>query len=241
MGQSIIPQENNPKLLGVVFDPTFTFSAHASAIARKASRRLNVLRAVADSRFGHDKECLTATFKGLVRPFFDYAAPIVYPNYSPTSFHRLQLVQNKALRLITGSHLAASQDHLHEETLILPVDEHLRLLAAQHLAKTLQPSHPSHELVASAPPTNLRNKKRTLRSSCWGTVEPFLTNGVVPPGELTTALKSVHTKVVEEATSKLGANRVLQTRPPQSIPPRNLFHVKVGQSSLSCARVTAAA
>ena len=34
-----IPQENNPKLLGVVLDPTFTFSAHAAAIARKASTR----------------------------------------------------------------------------------------------------------------------------------------------------------------------------------------------------------
>ena len=32
--------------------------------------RLNVLRAVADTTFGHNKECSTATFKGLVHPFF---------------------------------------------------------------------------------------------------------------------------------------------------------------------------
>ena len=199
MGQEIIPQENNPKLLGVVFDPTFTFCAHASAIARKACRRLGVLRAVADSRFGHDKECL-------VRPFFDYAAPIVSPNYSPTSFHKLQLVQNKALRLITGAHAAAAQDHLHEEMLILPVKDHIRLLAAQHLVKTLQPSHPSHELVTSTPAARQRRKKETLRSSCWSVVEPFLSNGTVPPGELSMALKSVHTKVVEEAVADLGEN-----------------------------------
>ena len=102
VANEIIPQDNHPKLLGVTFDPTFSFNVHASTTARKASRRLNVLLAIADTSFGHDKECLAATFKGIIRPFFDYAAPIVYPNYAPTSIRRLQLIQNKALRLVTG-------------------------------------------------------------------------------------------------------------------------------------------
>ena len=59
----VIPQENNPKLLGVTLDPTFIFSAHASAIARKAGSRLGVLRALSDTSFGHDKECLSLTYK----------------------------------------------------------------------------------------------------------------------------------------------------------------------------------
>ena len=197
-----------------IFDPFYTFCAHAAATARKASRRLNVLRAVADTTFGHDKECLTATFKGLIRPFFDYAAPIVFPNYSPTSIKRLQLVQNKALRLITGSHLAASVDHLHDETQILPVEQHLRLLASQHLAKTLHPSHPSHGLVSTPAPSATRRMKETLRTKCWSTVEPFLSNGALPPGELGNVIAGVHTRVVEEAMAAMENNRVLQTRPP---------------------------
>ena len=78
----VVPRENNPKLLGVTLDPTFTFSAHDATVARKSSARLNVLRALSDTSFGHDKKCLTATFKSLVRPLLDYAAPIVYPIYS---------------------------------------------------------------------------------------------------------------------------------------------------------------
>ena len=202
-GSELNPSGQQPEAPGVVFKPTFTFSTHVAAIARKANRRLNVICAVADSRFGQDKERLTATFKGLLRPFFDYAAPIVYPNYCPTSSHRLQMVQNKALRLITGSHAAAARDHLHEETLILLVEQHLRLLAARHLVKSLQPTHPSHEQVASAPERGQCQKKGMLRSSCWGTVERFLTNGVVPLGELSTVLKSVHTMVVEETVSNI--------------------------------------
>ena len=67
----IIPQDNHPKLLGVTYNPMLCFSSHAMASVRKASSRLNVLRALA--------ECLMATFKAIIRPFFDFAAPIVFP------------------------------------------------------------------------------------------------------------------------------------------------------------------
>ena len=132
----MIPQDSNPKLLGVTIDPFITFCNRAVITARKASKRLNVLRAVADMSFGHDKECLTMTFKALIRPF-NYAAPIVFPNYSPTSSRHLQLLQNKWLHLITGCHNTASHDHLHDKTQVLPVAHYLRLLSAQYLARAL--------------------------------------------------------------------------------------------------------
>ena len=39
----VVPTVKNPRLLGVVFDPTFSFSAHATSVARKASSQLNIL------------------------------------------------------------------------------------------------------------------------------------------------------------------------------------------------------
>ena len=95
----VIPQENKPKLLGVTYDPSLCFSAHAMAMVRKAGPRIYVIRALADSSFGHDKECLTVTFKALLRPFANYTAPVVFPLYSQSSL-RLQLVQNRALCLV---------------------------------------------------------------------------------------------------------------------------------------------
>ena len=223
VGDAVIPQANNPKLLGVTFDPFFTFCAHAEITARKASRRLNVIRALADTNFGHDKECLVATFKGIIRPFFDYAAPLVYPVYSPASFRRLQLVQNKALRLVMGAHAAASQTHIHDETQTLPVQQHLRLLASQHLAKALQPSNPSHSWVSRPAPASRRNRIGTLRSSCWETVAPFTTNDAVPPGELKEVLRKIHTKVVSESLVNAETNRVLGARPPPVSPSESLL------------------
>ena len=77
---NVIPQANNPKLVGVIFDPTFTFSAHASAIAWKAGSRLGVLRALSNTVFGHDKECLELTFKALIRPFLSTLSILSHPS-----------------------------------------------------------------------------------------------------------------------------------------------------------------
>ena len=113
---------------------------------------------------------------------------------------------------MVGCHAAAAQDHLHGETQILPVDDHLRLLSAQHLAKPLQPSHPSFGIVTADPPH--QRMKETLRLRCWSTVAPSLQGDVVPPGELKQTLKQINANVVSDAMERLGNNRVLQARPP---------------------------
>ena len=209
----VIPQENKPKLLGVTYDPSLCFSAHAMAMVRKAGQRINVLRALADSSFGHDKECLTATFKAILRPFADYAAPVVFPLYSQSSLHRLQLVQNRALRLATGAHQASSVDHLHSETDVLPVEPHLRLLLAQFLARALQPGHPNHETVLLPP--GPRQMKHTLRSKVGHLVDPHLDDGILAPGSFPAIKNRLHTQVVQETISSYAPNRVLGYRPPK--------------------------
>ena len=212
----VIPQNNNPKLLGVTFDPTFTFSTHAAITARKAGSRLGVLRALSDTSFGHDKECLSLTYKSIIRPFFDYAAPIVYPLYSQSSIRRLQLVQNRALRLVTGCHNASSVDHLHSETEILPVGDHLELLSAQFLARAHQPDHPNHQVIHL--PQGPRHNKETLSSKVGHLVEPHLVNGEIPPGTFRSTINQLHTNVVHSAIARSSVNRVLGTPPPRISP-----------------------
>ena len=213
LGDDVVPQVNNPMLLGVTLDPTFSFSAHAIAIARRTGSSTNVIRALSDSNFGHDKECLTATFKALVRPLLDYAAPVIYPNYSATSIRRLQLVQNKCLRLITGCHVNASVDHLHSESGVLPVGQHMRLLSGQYLARALQPGHVSHSIVTL--PSGRRRMKETLQSKCWDLVEPHLENGVIPPSKYKTVISNIHTDLVGETMRNYEDNRVLNSAAPE--------------------------
>ena len=72
----------------------------------------------------------------------------------------------------------ASIDHLHEETEMLPVQDHLSLIFSQHLARAFQPTNPSRSVVTS--PSGSRDMKQTLQSRFLHYVAPHLSSGIFP-------------------------------------------------------------
>ena len=85
----------------------------------------------------------------LIRYLFMYAAPIWFPNSSPSLIQKLQIIQNSSLRIATGYGKMTSIDHLHEGTKMLAVQDHLSLISSQYLAKAIQPKNPSHSVHPS--------------------------------------------------------------------------------------------
>ena len=77
------------------------------------------------------------TYKALGRSIANYAAPVWSINASETNIGKIQRAQNEALRIITGSHKMSSIDHIHSETKMLQVEDHLNLLSAQYLVQCL--------------------------------------------------------------------------------------------------------
>ena len=62
LGNTIIPLEKTPKLLGVVFDTMYTFSHHVRSTVSKAKKQVNMMKALAGSTWGQDKETLSMTY-----------------------------------------------------------------------------------------------------------------------------------------------------------------------------------
>ena len=208
-----IPLEKCPKILGLVLDTHFTFSPHIAAIAAKASKRLQIMKALAGTTWGQSKETLLLTFKTLIQPVINYAAPTWFPNAKPSSISKLQAVQNAALRIATGCHKMSSIQHLHSESNVLPVANHLRLLCTQFLANAMRPLHPSHAVVSSPP--GPRRMKETLQSKFGPALHPFLLNGVIPNASYKKVIQTLHTDAVTSSISSLGPNSVLGVTPPQ--------------------------
>ena len=75
------------------------------------------------------------TYKALGRSIANDAVPVWSTNASKSNIGEIQRAQNEALRIITGSHKMSSIDHLHSETTIIHVEDHLNLLSAQYLVQ----------------------------------------------------------------------------------------------------------
>ena len=100
---SELPLVRSPKLLGVYLDTLFSFNTHCVQVANRVNKR-NVLKALAGTNWGQQKETLQMTYKALKRSIAYYAAPVWHTNASESNIGKIQRAQNEALRIITGSH-----------------------------------------------------------------------------------------------------------------------------------------
>ena len=110
-----IPSTNTPRLLGVTLERSLTFNAHIDKLTTSLSTSLRALQAVAHSKWGWQKHNLRSIFFAFVRSRLDYAAPAWQPWISTTNMERLDRLQNRALRLVTGQLLSTPLEALRLE------------------------------------------------------------------------------------------------------------------------------
>ena len=89
-----------------------------------------------------------ATYKAVMRLALEYAYSIWSPLSSSTSINKLQVMHNAALRTATG----CTQDtniHVQDETLTLPIHEHLQLHVSQYKQNTtsITPLTQTHNIL----------------------------------------------------------------------------------------------
>src|SRR3989441_6816734 len=137
----------NPKIVGLKLDPSFNFGDHSKITKEKADSSIRILKALTSTSWGKQKETLLATYKTLILPVIEYASTIWSPIISDTNLQKLQTTQNNALRVITGCTSDTNTQHLHQETKILPLSNHLKLHASQLRQKSQLPTHPLHDLT----------------------------------------------------------------------------------------------
>ena len=105
-----LPLECSPKILGVILDPFISFHKHCNYVSDRIDKRNNMLKALAGSSWGQDKETLLMTYNALGKSIANYAAPVWSTNASDSSFKKIQTAQNAAMRTVTGAHKMASID-----------------------------------------------------------------------------------------------------------------------------------
>ena len=201
-----LPLVRNPKLLGVYLDTFFSFNAHCVQVADRVSKRNNVLKALGGTNWGQQEETKLLTYKPLGSSIANYSAPVWSTNTSDTRLEKIQRTHNEALRIITGSHKMTSFDHLHSETKMLLVEDHLNHLSAQYLVHCLDTDHVCHHITTLDHPP--REMKEILFTKHNQTVLPLLANTKKE------SLRALYTSFVNTAIDNMTDNRVWNYRPP---------------------------
>ena len=159
-----------------------------------------------------------ATYNAVMRPALQYASSIWSPLASSTSMNKLQVMQNSALRTATGCTQDTNIQHLHDETLILPIHEHLQLHASQYKQKT-QHHH--------TPYTNILQHTKAKKILSLTTAATQQTSHRPPYNHYDnrhkTNMHHIHTSIVSMHLATRSNNKILRTPPPHISSSEEIF------------------
>ena len=90
------------KFLGMWLDERMTGKKHIEMVALKCGKINNVLRCVAGSDWGADRESMMMIYRAMIRSAIDYGC-MVYGSAALSVLNKLDIVQAKALRVCCGA------------------------------------------------------------------------------------------------------------------------------------------
>ena len=99
--EQIIKGQKEAKYLGVIYDKGLTFRTQIRKSEEKGQEGLNVLRKVSALEWGFNPNTKNLIYKNFILPKMTYGEE-VYHTGLKTELGRLDIVQNKAMRLIAG-------------------------------------------------------------------------------------------------------------------------------------------
>ena len=204
---------HHPKILGLTFDKRLNFNEHVKVIEGRAKSSLKLVKAISGTTWGQQKETLVTTYKQYTRPILEYACAAWSPVASNTNLQRLQRVQNAALRCATGHTRDTNLNHVHQETKVLPLASHMRLITSQYRESARDPDHPLHR-QASAP-----SPERRMKATAFHGSHVLMAHGCARDGEEAKERernkKAIHTAIVQEHLETIPQHPLLNAHAPE--------------------------
>ena len=152
---------NNYKYLGIIIDRHLTFNAHIKVLHKRVTQRLAFMKRLTSKTAGASYAVLKTYYTAAIRSLIEYMFPITLM-ISQTNIKKLNIMQNKALRIMTRSFNWTNHTGLEQFTNIEPLFsrqcKHMLKVADKTLSDL---SHPNHkELIKHITNNDRHNNKR---------------------------------------------------------------------------------
>lgn len=142
--ETIIPQKDEYKFLGVILDNKLTGIPHCNFIASKCEKIINIIRCLAGIWWGAHPFYLKLVYNALIRSVMEYGSFLLEPGLL-SGFKMLNKIQNKCLRIICGAMKSSPINALQIECCDPPLQLRRQYLSDKFLFRRLQLSN--HPLI----------------------------------------------------------------------------------------------
>ena len=119
-----VERVNLHKHLGVIFQSNLDWSAQIKKVCLKANQTLSVLKSVEQL----SRKTIDLLYKLTIRSVVDYALPLYANNLKQTEISRLENLQYRAAKLVTGALHFTSREKLNVELGWETIQERIKFL-----------------------------------------------------------------------------------------------------------------
>ena len=152
-----IDRVNTHKHLGLYLTSTLDFSQQVNDVCLRANRKLSVLRSVNIL----NRQTLDLLYKLTVRSVIDYALPVYYKSLTQSQIGRIENIQYKAGKIVTGALHFTNKDKLNLELGWESIIDRGNILSLNFFHKIHR--HKTRPLIKSCMPKSDIEKSQTTR------------------------------------------------------------------------------
>ena len=148
-----LQKEDNPRYLGVTFDPGLTWTKHIENVQAKGIKRTGLLKKLAGTDWGANMNVLKKTYVGYVRPVMEYGIS-AWGTAANTNINKVSKVQNQNLRIITGSLKSTPINDMEAITKLEPMEDRRdKKMLTQYTKFQHLKDHPMRNVMNCRPKT----------------------------------------------------------------------------------------
>lgn len=165
-GEEEISFNRNPTFLGLTLDRTLAFNAHCQMVRNKMTSRLKFISALKGTKWGCNSKTMRPLFTNYVRATAEYGMAAWFPPTAATTIQKLETVNNRAARTLSGCGRTSPTELLLDEADIVPLKTRGKILTATAMEKALRLPRENPRFEAAN-----GNGKQRLQSQCSWRIE----------------------------------------------------------------------
>ena len=156
-----------PRLLGVILDRQLTFTPHIDAVTDRLGSSFNMMNAVSHSTWGWPKDSLRPIYHAFIGSQLNYAGAGWQPYICETNVRKLERLQNRAMRAITGQLISTPIEALYIEAGVPSHRTTSKRLVARSLEKALRCPEDHPRRITADEQVDRRTDKKCWRSVAY--------------------------------------------------------------------------